>query len=146
MAGRQSDLLNFMHATRPIPSLGTLDSGDGTRLVDKNQKLQIVSTAPFCLRRPSVSESYIEKDLATCAHAYLQCDRVHRPLGPPYDGPFRVVSRGTNTFCIQHETCEEVVSVDRLKAAVPDEPCGSLPLILHIPHPLSLRPAYFLFL
>ncbi|BHF80885.1 hypothetical protein SprV_0702401300 [Sparganum proliferum] len=81
--------------------------------------------------RPSVSESYLEKDLATCSHVYHRCDPVRRPLEPPYDGPFRVISRGTKNFRIQRGTREEVVSVDRLKAAVPDtppdEPCGPLP-------------------
>ncbi|BHF58437.1 hypothetical protein SprV_0100138900 [Sparganum proliferum] len=85
---------------------------------------------------PSVSESYLEKDLATCSHVYLRCDRVRRPLEPPYDGPFRVISRGTKNFRIQRGTREEVVSVDRLKATVPDtppdEPCGPLP---PAPHP-----------
>ncbi|BHF85238.1 hypothetical protein SprV_1002840100 [Sparganum proliferum] len=86
--------------------------------------------------RPSASPSYLEKDLATCSHVYLRCDRVRRPLEPPYDGPFRVISRGTKNFRIQRGTREEVVSVDRLKAAVPDtppdEPCGPLP-----PAPMS---------
>ncbi|BHF80404.1 hypothetical protein SprV_0702353100 [Sparganum proliferum] len=80
--------------------------------------------------RPSVSEYYLEKNLATCSHVYLRCDRVRRPLEPPYDGPFRIISRGTMNFRIQRGTREEVVSVDRLKAAVPDtppdEPCGLL--------------------
>ncbi|BHF74239.1 hypothetical protein SprV_0401732400 [Sparganum proliferum] len=81
--------------------------------------------------RSSASPSYLEKDLATCSHVYLRCDRVRRPLEPPYDGPFRVISRGTKNFRIQRGTREEVVCVDRLKAAVPDtppdEPCGPLP-------------------
>nr|VZI14111.1 unnamed protein product [Spirometra erinaceieuropaei] len=81
--------------------------------------------------RSSASPSYLEKDLATRSHVYLRCDRVHRPLEPPYDGPFRVISRGTKNFHIQRGTSEEVVSVDCLKAAVPDtppdEPCGPLP-------------------
>ncbi|BHF82126.1 hypothetical protein SprV_0802526300 [Sparganum proliferum] len=81
--------------------------------------------------RSSTSPSHLEKDLATCSHVYLRCDPVRRPLEPPYDGPFRVISRGTKNFRIQRGTREEVVSVDRLKAAVsdtpPDEPCGPLP-------------------
>ncbi|BHF59223.1 hypothetical protein SprV_0100218000 [Sparganum proliferum] len=92
------------------------------------QFLQTLSPVP---PRPSVSESYLEKDLATCSHVYLRCDRVRRPLEPPYGGPFRVISRGTKNLCIQCGTREEDVSVDRLKAAVPDtppdEPCGPLP-------------------
>ncbi|BHF72124.1 hypothetical protein SprV_0401518800 [Sparganum proliferum] len=90
--------------------------------------MQTLSPVP---PRPSPSESYLEKDLATCSHVYLRCDRVRRPLEPPHDGPFRVISRGTKNFRIQRGTREEVVSVDRLKAAVPDtppdEPCGPLP-------------------
>ncbi|BHF61219.1 hypothetical protein SprV_0100419200 [Sparganum proliferum] len=64
------------------------------------------------------SESHLEKDLATCSHDYLRCDLVRRLLKPPYDGPFRVISRETKSIRIQRETREEVVSVDRLKAAV----------------------------
>ncbi|BHF58520.1 hypothetical protein SprV_0100147200 [Sparganum proliferum] len=102
---------------------------DPTNLLHRlRQFLRTLSPVP---PRPSVSESYLEKDLATCSHVYLRCDRVRRPLEPPYDGPFRVISRGTKNFRIQCGTREEVVSVDRLKAAVPDtppdEPCGPLP-------------------
>ncbi|BHF58862.1 hypothetical protein SprV_0100181700 [Sparganum proliferum] len=82
--------------------------------------------------RSSASPSYLE-DLATCSHVCLRCDRVRRPLEPPYDGPFRVLSRGPKTFRIQRDSREEVGSVDRLKTAVPDtppgEPCDPLPSV-----------------
>ncbi|BHF77823.1 hypothetical protein SprV_0602093300 [Sparganum proliferum] len=92
------------------------------------QFLRTLSPVP---PRLSFSESYLEKDLATCSHVYLRCDRVRRTLEPPYDVPFRVISRGTKNFRIQRGTREGVVSVDHLKAAVldtpPDKPCGLLP-------------------
>nr|VZI45144.1 unnamed protein product [Spirometra erinaceieuropaei] len=102
---------------------------DPTNLLHRlRQFMRTLSPVP---PRSSASPSYLEKDLATCSHVYLQCDRVRRPLEPPYDGPFRVISRGTKNFRIQRGTREEVVSVDRLKAAVPDtppdEPCGPQP-------------------
>ncbi|BHF78006.1 hypothetical protein SprV_0602111600 [Sparganum proliferum] len=102
---------------------------DPTNLLHRlRQFMRTLSPVPL---RSSASPSYLKKDLATCSHVYLRCDRVRRPLEPPYDGPFRVISRGTKTFRIQRGTREEVVSVDRLKAAVPDtppdEPCGPLP-------------------
>ncbi|BHF75332.1 hypothetical protein SprV_0501842800 [Sparganum proliferum] len=102
---------------------------DPTNLLHRlRQFMRTLSPVP---PRSSASPSYLEKDLATCSHVYLRCDRVRRPLEPPYDGPFRVISRGTKNFRIQRGTREEVVSVDRLKAAVPDtppdEPCGPLP-------------------
>ncbi|BHF70404.1 hypothetical protein SprV_0301345400 [Sparganum proliferum] len=102
---------------------------DPTNLLHRlRQFMRTLSPVP---PRSSASPSHLEKDLATCSHVYLRCDRVRRPLEPPYDGPFRVISRGTKNFRIQRGTREEVVSVDRLKAAVPDtppdEPCGPLP-------------------
>nr|VZI22741.1 unnamed protein product [Spirometra erinaceieuropaei] len=100
---------------------------DPTNLLHRRRQFLRTHSPP----RPSVSDSYLEKDLATCSHVYLRCDRVRRPLEPPYDGLFRVISRGTKNFRIQRGTREEVVSVDRLKAAVPDtppdEPCGPQP-------------------
>ncbi|BHF83082.1 hypothetical protein SprV_0802622400 [Sparganum proliferum] len=59
---------------------------DPTNLLHRlRQFLRTLSPVP---PRPSVSESYLEKDLATCSHVYLRGDRVRRPLEPPYDGPF----------------------------------------------------------
>ncbi|BHF74698.1 hypothetical protein SprV_0501778500 [Sparganum proliferum] len=126
----------------PTPRVAVEDS---TNLLHRlRQFMRTLSPVP---PRSSVSESYLVKDLATCSHVYLRCDRVRRPLEPPYDGPFRVISRGTKNFRVQRGTREEVVSVDRLKAAVPDispdEPCGSYPLLL-LPDPLFLFPVYFI--
>nr|VZI10406.1 unnamed protein product [Spirometra erinaceieuropaei] len=61
---------------------------------------QFMRTISLVAPRSSNFESYLEKDLATCSYFYLRCDRVRRPLEPPYDGPFRVISRGTKNFRI----------------------------------------------
>ncbi|BHF67819.1 hypothetical protein SprV_0301084800 [Sparganum proliferum] len=54
---------------------------DPTNLLHRlRQFLRTLSPVP---PRPSVSESYLEKDLATCSHVYLRCDRVRRPF-PSY--------------------------------------------------------------
>nr|VZH94042.1 unnamed protein product [Spirometra erinaceieuropaei] len=103
---------------------------------------QFMRTLSLVPPRSSASSSYLEKDLATCSHVHLRCNRVRRPLEPPYDGPFRVLSRGPKTFRIQRDNREEVVCVDRLKAAVPDtppdEPCGLQPSAS--PHAASIPP------
>nr|VZI16937.1 unnamed protein product [Spirometra erinaceieuropaei] len=105
---------------------------------------QFMRTLSLVPSMSSASPSYLEKDLATCSHVYLRCDRVRRPLEPAYDGPFRVLSRGPKTFRIQRDNREEVVSVDCLKAAVsetpPDEPCGPLPSAS--PHAASIPPSH----
>ncbi|BHF72213.1 hypothetical protein SprV_0401527700 [Sparganum proliferum] len=118
---------------------------DPTNLLHRlRQFMRTLSPVP---PKSSASPSYLEKDLATCSHVYLQCDRVRQPLEPPYDGPFRVLSRGPKAFRIQRDNRKEVVSVGRLKAAVPgtppDEPCGPLPSASPM-QPLFHRPVFSL--
>nr|VZI14759.1 unnamed protein product [Spirometra erinaceieuropaei] len=72
--------------------------------------------------RASMTESYVEKDLDKCTHVLVRYDRVRQPLESPYEGPFRVLARNTETFRILRSDKEDVVSVDRVKAAVAEEP------------------------
>ncbi|BHF66343.1 hypothetical protein SprV_0200935900 [Sparganum proliferum] len=117
-------------------SAAELVFGATTRLPDQMipPTLRIAVEEPTDLLnrlRPYVSESYLEKDLATCSHVYFPCDRVRRTLESPYDGSYLIISRGIKDFRIQRVTREEVLSMDHLEAAVlntpPDEPCGPLP-------------------
>ena len=64
------------------------------------------------LRQPQVP-----RDLQSCTHVFLRIDAVRRPLSPPYDGPFLVVSRGPKTFVIEKSGKPCTVTVDRLKPA-----------------------------
>nr|VZI38823.1 unnamed protein product [Spirometra erinaceieuropaei] len=72
--------------------------------------------------RTPMTESYVEKDLDNCTHVFVRCDRARQPLKSPYEGPFRVLARNTKTFRILCNDKEDVVSVDRVKAAVAEEP------------------------
>nr|VZI46645.1 unnamed protein product [Spirometra erinaceieuropaei] len=59
---------------------------DPTNLLHRlHQFMQTLSPVP---PRSSASPSYLEKDLATCSHVYLRCDRVRRPLEPPMTAHF----------------------------------------------------------
>ncbi len=42
--------------------------------------------------RFSMAPSFLDPYLKTCSHVFLRCDRVRRPLQPPYDGPCQVLS------------------------------------------------------
>ncbi|BHF62422.1 hypothetical protein SprV_0200540400 [Sparganum proliferum] len=79
------------------------------------------SLSPVPPRAP-MTESYVEKDLDNCTHVFVRCDRVRQPLESPYEGPFRVLARNAKTFRILRSDKEDVVSVDRVKAAVAEEP------------------------
>ena len=82
------------------------------RLRKKMNDLQAIPTA-----RQSSTTSYMDPRLNNCTHVFLRCDKVKRSLQPPYDGPFKVLKRVDKTFIILLNGKEEVVSVDRLKAA-----------------------------
>ncbi|BHF64118.1 hypothetical protein SprV_0200711700 [Sparganum proliferum] len=101
------------------------------------------SLSPVPPRAPS-TEPYVEKGLANCTHVFVRCDRVRKPLESPYEGPFRVLARNSKTFRILRGDKEDVVSIDRVKAAVAEEPpdvsqgqaCAD-PIPLPTPLPLS---------
>nr|VZI14317.1 unnamed protein product [Spirometra erinaceieuropaei] len=72
--------------------------------------------------KPSVSESYLEKDLAMCSNVYIRSDRVCRLLGPPYDVLFWGYLSWDEELRIQCGTHEEDVLMCRLKSVIPDTP------------------------
>nr|VZI48499.1 unnamed protein product [Spirometra erinaceieuropaei] len=83
------------------------------------QFMRSLSPAP---PRAPMSESYVEKDMDKCIHVFVRCDRVRQPLESPYERPFRVLARNTKTFRILRSDKEDVVNVDRVKAAAAEEP------------------------
>ncbi|VDM06136.1 unnamed protein product [Schistocephalus solidus] len=72
-------------------------------------------------RAPS-TQSYVGKGLANGIHVFVRCDRVRKPLGPPYEGTFCVRSRNAKACRILRSDKEDVVSVDRVKAVVTVKP------------------------
>ena len=63
--------------------------------------------------RPQTPTSYVDPRLKHCAHVFLRCDRIRKPLQPP----FKVLSRSDMTFTILLIGEDEVARTDRLKAA-----------------------------
>lgn len=82
------------------------------RLRDIMENLR--STPP---RRAAPRVVHVPSELASCTHVFVRHDAVHRPLQPPYDGPFRVLRRGEKQFTIDVRGHHKVVSLDRLKPA-----------------------------
>ena len=55
--------------------------------------------------------------LMSATHVFLRVDAVRRPLVPPYEGPFPVISRSDKTFVTLRRDSPVTVTVDRLKPA-----------------------------
>jgi len=60
---------------------------------------------------------FVQSDMQTCTHVFVRDDSVRAPLKSPYDGPYKVLSRGNKTFELQVKNRKTHVSIDRLKAA-----------------------------
>ena len=96
-------------------------------------------TAPRHQQRPV----HVPKDLTTCTHVFLRHDGVRSPLQPPYDGPYRVVSRADKHFIIDINGRTDTVCLDRLKPAYFDsQPVDSQTLSLPCPHESVTEPSF----
>ena len=67
--------------------------------------------------RPNQRPSHVSDALSTATHVFIRHDGVRKPLQPPYDGPFRVISRTDKHFTISIRGRNDTVSIDRLKPA-----------------------------
>lgn len=79
------------------------------------QHLQQLRPTP--VKRHGEKKTFIFKDLATSEYVFLRHDAIRNSLQMPYDGPFKVISRGQKTYVINCQGKHTTVSVDRLKPA-----------------------------
>ncbi|XP_018647055.1 maguk P55 subfamily member 2,6, putative [Schistosoma mansoni] len=84
------------------------------QLRDHMSKLKPINT------REQSRAVYIPKDLSNCTHVWIRCDKIKAPLSPPFEGPFKVVSRKAKYFVIEKHGNIDTVSIDRLKPAYLD--------------------------
>ena len=78
--------------------------------------LQVKPTSP----RPHKCIQRIHRDLSSCAHVFVRCDHVQKPLQPPYKGPYRVLERRDKLYILDLNDKRDTVSLDRLKIAYLD--------------------------
>lgn len=72
---------------------------------------------PAATRHISTKQIFVSPALPNCTHVYVRHDAVKTPLQPPYDGPYKVISRATNFYRLLVKGKESVVALNRLKPA-----------------------------
>ncbi|XP_064461812.1 uncharacterized protein LOC135371786 [Ornithodoros turicata] len=80
---------------------------------------------PTSPRRTSGARVYVHRDLLTCTHVFVRVDAVRKPLQPPYNGPYPVISSTPKHFMLRINGKDDQVSIDRLKPAY-TEACSQL--------------------
>ena len=61
--------------------------------------------------------SYVEKALQTGTHVFVKNDTARSSFDRSYKDPYRVLNKGDKFFILGLFTCQDVVSIDRLRAA-----------------------------
>ncbi|CAH8656626.1 unnamed protein product [Schistosoma haematobium] len=84
------------------------------QLRDHMSKIKPINTRDFFFT------SHLLYDLSNCTHVWIRCDKIKAPLSPPFEGPFKVISRKSKYFVIEKHGNIDTVSIDRLKPAYLD--------------------------
>ena len=69
---------------------------DSTGYVNR-RNLTMQQLRPTLAHKLFSRKSHISVDLSNCTRVFVQHDAVHKPLQPPYDGPYKVLYGMTNT-------------------------------------------------
>lgn len=72
---------------------------------------------PRDVKNKSRDTIFIHKDLSTCNYVFVRQDCIRKSLQPPYDGPFRVLSRTCKHVTIDIKGSPKTISIDRVKPA-----------------------------
>nr|CAK6928071.1 unnamed protein product [Fasciola hepatica] len=72
--------------------------------------------------RSSSTHVFVHNDLCTSPFVFIRNDSIRKPLTPPYDGPFKVLSSTDKYLVVQKADKPDTVSIDRLKPAYFDTP------------------------
>ena len=84
----------------------------------RNLQVEVERLQPKPTSRHRTPQVHIPEDLATATHVLVLRGGVQPSLTAPYDGPFRVLSRGPNGFRVQFPgRGSDIVALARLKPA-----------------------------
>lgn len=68
-------------------------------------------------RESSTRTTFVHPELKVCKYVFVRNDTVRKPLQPPYDGPYRVISRADKYYVVDLINRQVRISIDRLKPA-----------------------------
>lgn len=90
-------------------------SENETFLSELRNKISNLAAIPK--RERNQSKIFVHRELENCSHVFVRCDKIAKPLTPPYTGPFEVLERNEKYFKILQANQEKIISIDRLKPA-----------------------------
>ncbi|XP_050598596.1 uncharacterized protein LOC126926338 [Bombus affinis] len=95
-----------------VPTKQQPNSEFANRLKERIEKIK-----PHPITRHGEKKTFGFRELETSPYVFVRHDASGGPLQPPYDGPYQVIQRGTNTITVKINSKNIIVSIDRLKPA-----------------------------
>jgi hypothetical protein len=83
----------------------------------QNLRVHMRQFQPTEVSRHGTKRTFVHERLRDCSHVFVRDDAVRQGLQPPYNGPFRVISRSDKLFVLQINEKVVTVSIDRVKPA-----------------------------
>ena len=91
------------------------ETGDADESFLRRLRHEVAELRPTPTSRHGTAPSFVPRDLSTAEFVFVRRDGHSGPLQRPYDGPFKVISRGDTSFTLHFgDRGEDVVSIDRL--------------------------------
>ncbi|XP_057333561.1 uncharacterized protein LOC130672821 [Microplitis mediator] len=87
------------------------------------------SLAPAKMSRHGKHSIYCFRNLSTCSHVLVRNDQVGLSFSPPYEGPYRVITRHDKYFIVDFRGRQIAISVDRLKLVYEANPVDTATMI-----------------
>ena len=97
----------------PVSETSTTDPTDYLQSL----KITLQKLQPTQTRTVQYPHAQVDPALHVQSHVFIRQDSIRKPLQQPYNGPFKIISRTKKHFTVDVNGRQEVVSVDRLKAA-----------------------------
>ena len=108
---------SIMTGEQPLVPPILTDDSEITDLSTKMHKLFFPYSLPQRKKAKATTTVSIPQSLSDCTHVWLRLDRVRAPLEAPYQGPYEVLRRNSDTFTLLIRDKPQVVSINRLKPA-----------------------------
>ena len=95
-------------------------SGEASGAFIKTLREKMTAMPPISRPHHSTPPSHVSPAFLHANEVYVGNEAVRCPLQCPYNGPFKVITPGEETFVMERKGAPYTVSTDSLKLAVPD--------------------------
>ena len=120
LSASSAELVYGAPLTVPGEFIGAPQDPGCTRSHLQQLRDRVKTLAPVPTQMHGSQSHNVPRDILQSKFVFIRKDSHKNPLQRPYDGPYRVLSRGQKTFLVDLGGRPEVISLDRLKAVYTD--------------------------